>query len=96
MSNVMDSMYNVKWAMLKRVCMVFLTAIDKPQYASKPGETVASVAIILLGLCRRFKLDIRRVLETAERIERFAHEGKYVGHKELNAMDEYMKYELED
>jgi hypothetical protein len=54
---------------------------------------VAAVATLFLIICKRYRVDVRRVLETTDRIVRDAQETHPV---EMRAMARYLREELPD
>jgi hypothetical protein len=84
-------LYDVNWRELQHVAFGWLTALD---HQLRPAQYVATVAVLFLAVCERFKLEPRRVLEVTERIMRHARDGK--GSTELRAMRTYLREELKD
>jgi hypothetical protein len=61
--------------------------------SERPEAVVAAVATLFLIICKRYRVDVRRVLETTDRIVRDAQETHPV---EMRAMARYLREELPD
>lgn len=59
----------------------------------KPEAIVATFATVLIMICERFRVDVRRVLEVTDRVIRDARDKHPV---EMRAMDRYLREELPD
>lgn len=68
-----DKLYGVAWKDIRQNAMTYVTMLDKIKH-KRPEQVLMGLAILTILACRRFKVDPRRLLETAERVLRFAED----------------------
>ena len=82
-----DKLYDLTAHGIRECSMRVLTHLQK----EKPEAAVGAVAVLLLMICERYFVDVRRVLEVTDRIIRDAREKHPV---EMRAMSRYLREEL--
>ena len=87
-----DRLYDVRWDFLKLVTFNWISGLDKMKHKSA-ADVVISTAVALILICRRFKLDARRVMDTADRIIRRAED---VTPQYPRAISQYLREEFTD
>lgn len=75
---------------MRRVSKITFELLDRIQQ-KRAEEIVAAGAVFFLQLCRRYRIDPRRVLEAVERIVRDA-EDRYPDH--VRALRTYLDQEI--
>lgn len=87
-----DRLYDIRWKEARQVLAAWMTALDNTKTRA-PSEVVMGAAIVFKLTCERFKLNPRRVLETADRVVRTARDQspQYV-----RGMEEYLVKEISD
>lgn len=84
-----DKFYDLTAVGIKNVSVRMLTSAQQ----EKPEAIVAALATLLITVCRRYGVEVRRVLEVTERIVRDAQDKHPV---EMRAMARYLREELPD
>ena len=87
-----DRLYDVRWDFLKLVTFQWISTLDKMKHKSA-ADVVTATAVTLLLVCRRFGLEPRRVMDTAERIVRRAED---VNPQYPRAISQYLAEEFTD
>jgi hypothetical protein len=85
----LTKLYDLTAIGIKNTAMRMLGTVQKEQ----PEQVVAGIAALFLGICERYGVEPRRVLETTDRIIRDARDKHPV---EMRAMARYMRKELPD
>jgi hypothetical protein len=83
----LTKLYDLTAVGIKDVAMRMLGTVQR----ERPEAVVASMAVLLLAMCERYRVDVRRVLETTDRVLRDARERHPV---EMRAMARYLREEL--
>jgi chorismate mutase len=84
-----DKLYDVTALGIKNVSVRMLTAAQK----EKPEAIVSAIAVLLLMVCSRYRIEPRAVLDVTTRIIRDAQDNHPV---EMRAMKRYIAKELPD
>jgi hypothetical protein len=87
-----DKLYDVDWHLLRHVTFGWIDAIGRIKRAS-PADVVVAAAINLLLVCERFKLNPRRVMDTADRVVRRARD---VAPQYPRAIEQFLNEEFQD
>jgi len=85
----LDKLYDLTAVGIKTTALLMLTRAQK----ERPAQITAAIATLFLAVCRRYRIEPRRVLEVTDRIMRDAQEKHPV---EMRAMARYLKEELPD
>jgi hypothetical protein len=85
----LTKMYNLTAIGIKDASVRMLGTVQK----EKPEAVVAAFATLFISICERYHVDVRRVLETTDRILRDARDKHPV---EMRAMARYLREELPD
>lgn len=88
-----DRLYDVKWRLVKQASFAYIDMMDRTGLRNTPNMVVIGVSVLFLLVCERFKLEPRRVLETADRVLRRARE---VEPQFPRGIAEYLAKELPD
>jgi hypothetical protein len=84
-----QKLYNVTPRAMKDVALKCCGVLQRSQ-----GETVvAGVACFFLAICKRYDMDVRRVLDVTDRVIRDAQDKDPV---EMRALATYLREELND
>jgi hypothetical protein len=84
-----SKLYDLKTIDLRDCSIRMMMSVQR----QKPEQIVAATAVLLLLICRRYRIDVRRVLETTERVLRDAADKHPV---EIRGLKTYMNEELPD
>lgn len=85
----LDKLYNLDRVRIKDACLRIVYALDK----ERAEAVVAASAVFFLEVCDRYGVDVRRVLETTDRVRKDIREKNSV---EYRALKRYLKEELPD
>jgi hypothetical protein len=83
----LTKLYDLEAIGIKDTAMRVLGSVQN----ERPEAVVAGVAALFISICERYHVDVRRVLETTDRILRDAREKHPV---EMRAMARYIREEL--
>ncbi len=88
----LQRLYDVRWHLVKQASFGYLNQLDNAQIRD-PAQIITGVAVLLLLICERFKLEVRDVLDTAARVLRRAKE---VEPQYPRGISSYLRTELPD
>ncbi|NRA09623.1 MAG: hypothetical protein HRU02_15820 [Myxococcales bacterium] len=90
----LQDIYDVRWSRVREQAFAYINLFGKAkdQGFAQERDLVTGVAVNFLLVCERFKLDPRRVLETADRITRRARD---VSPQYVRGIEEYLAQELD-
>ena len=88
-----DRLYDVRWKFVKQAAFAYIDMLDRTKLSKTPNMVIMGVAVLFLMVCERFKLEPRRVLDTADRVLRRARD---VEPQFPRGIAEYLKKELPD
>lgn len=83
----LDRLYDLTAIGIKNTAMRMLMTVQR----EKPEQVVVAIAVLFIEICARYHADVRRVLETTDRILRDARDKHPV---EMRAMARYLREEL--
>ena len=83
----LTKLYDLTALGIKNASMRMLSTVQQ----ERPEAVVAAIACLFIGICERYHVDVRRVLETTDRVMRDARERHPV---EMRAMARYLREEL--
>lgn len=87
-----DRLYDVQWRQVKQAAFAWIDSLQRLKHTA-PVQVVTGTALNFLLVCERFKLNPRRVLETADKVLRRAREADP---QYPRAIAQYLKEELRD
>ena len=87
-----ERLYDVRWALVKKASFAYLDMLDKAKLRHSP-QVVIGVAVLFLLICERFGLNVRAVLDTADRVLRRARDVEPMYPR---GIAEYLRKELGD
>ena len=85
----LTKLYDLTAVGIKDASMRMLGPVQK----ERPEAVVAASAALFIAICERYNVDVRRVLETTDRVIRDARDKHPV---EMRAMARYLRKELPD
>ena len=85
----LTKLYDLNTLGIKNVSMRILGTAQK----ERPEAVVAGIATLLITVCKRYGVDVRRVLDTTDRVIRDAQDKHPI---EMRAMARYLREELPD
>jgi len=87
-----DRLYDVDWHILRHVTFSWIDTFGRIK-KTRPADIVVAAAINLILICERFKLDPRRVMDTADRVVRRARD---VAPQYPRAIEQFLREEFTD
>ena len=84
-----SKLYDLTALGIKNASVRIVGSLQKEQ----PEQVVAAIATVFLAVCKRYRLDVRQVLDVTYRIIRDAQDKHPV---EMRAMARYLREELPD
>lgn len=85
----LDKLHEVTPLALKNYAMLALNLLQR----RKPAEIVAAIGTVFILLCKRYRVDPRKVLDVNDKMIRVAQEEHSV---EMRALARYLKEDLPD
>lgn len=88
-----EALYDVHWRMVKRAALSWLDRVQDIAKGESPAQIVIATAVLFLMVCKRFNLNEREVLTTADRVLRRAWD---VDPQYPRAIQQYLREEMTD